>query len=155
MDALEGLSLVVVALAMLLVKAGGYAIAGALLARRVYRTPTVVGRALGFAATRTVAGMVVSGILVGLTSLLAVILGGAGDVGAIVLFAFGVIFQLTARIALSGVLVVAFFDRARAQLGKDATATAGLVVWSYVLDLPNYLMGFGELAFLLRDLRIC
>ena len=149
---LDVITLPLAALAMFGVKLGGYWAAGNFLAVRTYAVPP---RPWAFAWSRALGGLVMSGVLVALAVLAATVVGGYSEVAYLVSTVGYFVAQLVMRFVLSFALVLGFFDRSRQQLQRDGLVALGLTAWSYVLDVPTYLLGVGELAFFLRDFRLC
>lgn len=136
------------------VKWGGYALALRWGVPRLY--PDRPPRALLVAALRTGAGVAATAALVGLGVGVANGLSGIDSeagTGAGLAVAFGG--QLVVRVLLAGTGLVAFYDRRLDRPARAAAFVAAAVLCGYLLDVPEYLLGAADLAWLLRDLRFC
>ncbi len=139
---------------LVVVKVGGYALVLNLGVPRVF--PGVPTRALGVAVLRTFLGGMGAAVLVALGTLTANLASGSdADNGN--LLGFGLAFggQLLLRTLIWIGLVVLFYDRRLTRPGRVLGAAVAGVFVSYLLDVPEYLLAWADLAFVLRDFRMC
>lgn len=136
------------------VKVGGYTLALQVGIPRAF--PGVPPRALAVAVLRTVLGGLGAAVLVALGALTANLLSGSDATSGNLLgmaLTFGG--QLVLRTVIWLGLVALFYDRRLTRPARVLGAALAGVFLSYLLDVPEYLLAWADLAFVFRDFRMC
>jgi hypothetical protein len=144
---------VLVVVLLFAVKLGGYGLAIRFAAPRLY--PDRPPRTWLVATIRTIAGALATALLAGLGTLVVVVLQNDDTFGTVVGAGTAYLGQLAFRALIWGLIVVGFYDPKLANPRRALGVVAGAVALGYLLDIPEYLLAIGNLAFLMRDVRFC
>jgi hypothetical protein len=140
--------------ALVAIKVGGVWVAFRKYGPRLF--PGQPSSAMKAAIVRELFGLVGSGVALGIGTIATNLLSSDDSIvsryGG---WAIGAGIQLALRVLAWFLVIAIFYDRRRAPSGSVARGTIGGVIWSYVLDIPNYALSCTGLWFVFRNTRFC